>query len=82
MSNPILWTSVLSAALVLYMAQDPNFFEWIHLRSLQAEIWIRRRYLMMILHPKSPIGNFLQWRRHRQILRMLQEKDKNEQSVN
>lgn len=68
----------LFATFIYFAEQDKNLYLLLILRYKQAEIWLRTRWLIILIHPKSPIAEFLSWRRQRRILAQFKKMQKNE----
>ena len=66
----IFWLAV--AGVVLYMMSvDSNVAKFIDLLTQAAVVEVRRRYLMMIMHPRNPITNWIQARKMAKLARDL-----------
>ena len=66
----LFWLAI--AGVVLFMVViDPNVAEFVDLLCQSVLIEIRRRYLMLIMHPRNPITNWIQARKMAKLARDL-----------
>lgn len=66
----LFWFAI--AGVVLFMVViDPNVAEFVDLLCQSVLIEIRRRYLMLIMHPRNPITNWIQARKMAKLARDL-----------
>jgi len=78
----LFWTT-LFVVVAYFIATDESVAEFVNLFFMGVWVQIRRYYMMVILHPRNPITNWIMERKMKklaeQLLKELQEKHKIEE---
>ena len=72
-----LYTFSLMAFIIAIMIMDENVYVWCVLRVRLIEIGIRKRILMVKLHPRNPLTNYLMYRRIKKLTKELSKENGN-----
>ena len=69
--SPILFWTAIFGVLGYIVVVDRNAAQFVELLCQSLVVEVRRRYLMMIMHPRNPITNWIMERKMRKLAREL-----------
>ena len=71
MSPSVVFWLAVAGVILFMMSVDSNVAKFVDLLSQAVVVEVRRRYLMLIMHPRNPITNWIQARKMAKLARDL-----------